>query len=106
MRADIVLKNANVITMDAGRPSAALVAITGDKITLAGGHEALDDVSGAGARVIDCGGRTVVPGFNDAHLHFFSLVQKLLGIDLGPPAVRSIADIRDAIRRHTPGPPP
>jgi predicted amidohydrolase YtcJ len=76
MRADIILKNANVITMDAGQPSAGLVAITGDKIALVAGNDALDAVSGAKTRVIDCGGRTVVPGFNDAHLHFFSLVQK------------------------------
>jgi predicted amidohydrolase YtcJ len=99
MRADIILKNARVITMDACQPYAGLVAITGDKILFVGGSKELDSVAGAGTRVIDCGGRTVVPGFNDAHLHFFSLVQKLLSIDLSPPAVRSIADIKEAIRR-------
>jgi predicted amidohydrolase YtcJ len=106
MRADIVLKNANVITMDPARPSAGLVAITGDKIALVAGNGALDAVSGAKTRVIDCGGRTVVPGFHDAHLHFFSLVRKLLSIDLSPPAVRSIADIKDAIRRKAASTPP
>jgi predicted amidohydrolase YtcJ len=104
--ADIILKNASVITMDAAQPSAGLVAITGDKIALAAANDALDAVSGVGTRVIDCGGRTVVPGFNDAHLHFFSLVQKLLSIDLSPPAVRSIADIKGAIRRKAAGTPP
>jgi predicted amidohydrolase YtcJ len=107
MRADIILKNANVITMDASRPSAQLVAITGDKITLVDDNDGLDGVSGAKTRVIDCGGRTIVPGFNDAHLHFFSLVSKLLSIDLSPPAVLSIADIKEAVRRKaaitTPG---
>jgi len=98
MRADVILKNANVITMDSARPSAELVAITGDKISFVGGSKELDSVAGSGTRVIDCGGRTVVPGFNDAHLHFFSLVQKLLSIDLSPPTVRSIADIKEAIR--------
>jgi predicted amidohydrolase YtcJ len=106
MRADIVLKNANVITMDARQPSAELVAITGEKISFVGGGKELDSVAGAGTRVIDCGGRTAVPGFNDAHLHFFSLVQKLLSIDLSPPAVRSIADIKEAIRRRATGTPP
>ena len=103
---DIILKNANVITMDAGQPSAELVAIKGDKIALVAGNDALDAVSGAKTRVIDCAGRTVVPGFNDAHLHFFSLVRKLLSIDLSPPAVRSITDIKDAIRRKAARKPP
>jgi predicted amidohydrolase YtcJ len=106
MRADIVLKNASVITMDARQPVADLVAITGDKISFVGGSKELDSLAGAGTRVIDCGGRTVLPGFNDAHLHFFSLVQKLLSIDLSPPAVRSIVDIKEAIQRKAVNTPP
>jgi predicted amidohydrolase YtcJ len=106
MRADIVLKNANVITLDAVQPSAGLVAISGDKIALVAGNDVLAAVTGAGTRVIDCVGRTVVPGFNDAHLHFFSLVRKLLSIDLSPSAVRSIADIKEAVRRKAAVTPP
>ncbi len=104
--ADIILKNAKVITMDAARPSAQLVAITGDKIALAADSNGPGAVRGKKTRVINCGGRTVVPGFNDAHLHFFSLVRKLLSIDLGPPAVRSIADIKEAVRRRAAATPP
>jgi predicted amidohydrolase YtcJ len=70
------------------------------------GNDALDALSGAGTRVIDCGGRTVAPGFNDAHLHFFSLVQKLLSIDLSPPGIHSIADIKEAIRHKAARTPP
>jgi predicted amidohydrolase YtcJ len=106
MRADIVLKNANVITLDALQPSAGLVAITGDRIALVGSGEEIGAVSGAGIKIIDCAGRTIVPGFNDAHLHFFSLVRKLLSIDLSPPAVRSIADIKEAVRRKAAVTPP
>jgi predicted amidohydrolase YtcJ len=106
MPADFVLKNANVITMDPARPAAELVAVGGDKIALVARNDELDSVSGARTKVIDCGGRTVVPGFNDAHLHFFSLAQKLLSIDLSPPAVRSIADIKEAVRRKAALTPP
>jgi predicted amidohydrolase YtcJ len=106
MRADIVLKSANVITMDAVQPRAELVAISGDKIALAAGNGALEAVSGKKTRIIDCQGKTVVPGFNDAHLHFFSLVNKLLSIDLSPAAVCSIADIKEAIRRKAAVTPP
>lgn len=98
--ADIVLRNANVITMDAVQPSAKLVAITGDRISLITDNDELESVAGSNTKVIDCQGKTVVPGFNDAHLHIFSLLRKLLSIDLSPSAVNSIADIKEAIRRR------
>jgi predicted amidohydrolase YtcJ len=104
--ADIVLKNARVVTVDSRRSFAGLVAINGDIISFVGLESELDPVQGPKTKVINAGGRTVVPGFNDAHLHFFSLVQKLLSIDLTPPAVRSIADIKKAIRRKAANTPP
>ena len=98
MTADIILKNARVITMDAARPVAELVAITGDIISFVGSQSDIDSFIGARTRVIDCRGRTVLPGFNDAHLHLFSLLRKLLSIDISPASVRSIEDIKEAIR--------
>jgi predicted amidohydrolase YtcJ len=95
--ADLVFKNARVITMDAAQPVAELVAIKGSRIMLVADNEALYPVMGASTKVIDCGGRTLVPGFNDAHCHLFSLVRKLLSIDLSPPRVGSIVDIKKAI---------
>lgn len=106
MPADIILKNARVMTMDAPRPVAELVAISGDKIAFVGGDKELDSLVGAGTRIIDCRGRVVLPGFNDAHLHLFSLIRKLLSIDLSPSSVRSIADIKEAVRRKAQVTPP
>jgi predicted amidohydrolase YtcJ len=104
--ADIVLKNANVITVDSGQPTAELVAITGDKISLVSGNDELARVAGAGTRVIDCQGKTVVPGFNDAHCHLFSFIRKVLSFDLSPCSVSSIADIKAAVRRRAEETPP
>ncbi len=104
--ADIVLKNARVITVDAARPAAGLVAVNDDTISFAGTQTELDSFVGAGTRVIDCRGRTVLPGFNDAHLHLFSLIRKLLSIDLSPASVRSIADIKEKIREKAKNTPP
>jgi predicted amidohydrolase YtcJ len=104
--ADLVLKNARVITMDATRPAATLVAVTGDTISLIGDQMELDSVTGVNTRVIDCDGKAVLPGFNDAHLHLFSLVRKLLSIDLSPAAVRSIVDIKEKIREKARNTPP
>ncbi len=104
--ADLILKNANVITMDAGQPGAGMVAIAGGKILLAAGNDEQEPVVGAGTRIIDCAGKTVMPGFNDAHCHIFSLVRKLLSIDLGPASVGSIADIKAVILRQVQNTPP
>jgi predicted amidohydrolase YtcJ len=103
--ADLVLKNARVMTMVADRPAVAMVAVEGDSISYVGSDQELDSFVGPGTRVIDCAGRAVLPGFNDAHLHLFSLVGKLLSIDLGPGSVQSIEDIKEKIRekaRNTP----
>ncbi len=103
--ADLILKNANVITVDPGQPTAELVAIKGDKILLVGGNEILESVRGAKTKVIDCQAKTVVPGFNDAHCHIFSFIRKQLSIDLSPSSVSSISDIKAVISRkaqHTP----
>jgi predicted amidohydrolase YtcJ len=96
---DLILHNANIMTMDTGCPSAQLVAVGGDKITLVGDNARLGEMRGAKTRVIDCGGKTVVPGFNDAHCHLFGSIRKRRTIDLGPDSAKSIAEIKAAIRK-------
>jgi predicted amidohydrolase YtcJ len=76
--ADLLLVNANVITMHRARPRAAAVVITAGRIT--GVH---DDDPGATARqVIDLKGATVVPGFHDAHNHMVGFGLALTEVDL------------------------
>ena len=104
--ADLVLKNANVITMEPAQPKAELVAIKGDRILRVGSNEALEQVKGAKTRIIDCQGKTLLPGFIDAHCHIFSRIRQLFGIDLSPASVRSISDIKSVIRRHAQNTPP
>jgi predicted amidohydrolase YtcJ len=106
MSADLILKNANVITMDPVCPAAELVAIKGNRILLVATSEGLEQVRGARSKIIDCHGKTVVPGFNDAHCHIFSFIRKLGSLDLSPSSVRSIADIKVAIRRQVQSLPP
>lgn len=104
--ADLILKNAKVITMDSSQPGAETVAIGGDRILLVGGRDDVARAAGAGTKVIDCEGMTLVPGFNDAHCHFFSLLRKLLSIDLSPLSVKSILDIKKEIYRKAQQTPP
>jgi len=98
--ADLVLKNANVITMDHSQPRAELVAIKGNKILLVAGNEELEQVKATATKVIDCQGKTVTPGFCDAHCHVFSFIRKLLSFDLSPSSVGSITDIKAAIHHQ------
>jgi hypothetical protein len=104
--ADLVLKNANVITMNPKQPAAELVAINANRITLVAGNDKLGELAGAKTRIIDCEGKTVVPGFNDAHCHIFSFLRQLLSIALSPESVRSIADIKAAVRQKAQNTPP
>jgi len=104
--ADLILKNANVITMDSRQSKAELVAIKDGKILLVAGNEELESARGAGTKVIDCQGRTVVPGFNDAHCHAISFIRKLLSLDLSPSSVDSIDDIKTTIRNRAKNIPP
>ncbi len=104
--ADLILKNAKVITVDPNRPAAELVAIKGDKILLVAGNDQEESVRGARTKIIDCHGKTVVPGFNDAHCHIFSLVRKVLSTDLSPSSVSSISDIKGVIRQKAQNTPP
>jgi predicted amidohydrolase YtcJ len=98
--ADLILHNANIITMDSARSSAQLVAIKGDRILAVGDNDELGEMGGAKTKVIDCGGKTLLPGFNDAHCHLFGSLRKRNTVDLSAPSVSSIADIKAALRKR------
>lgn len=71
--ADLVIINADIRTMDPRAPRASAVAITGNKITAVGNDAAIRRLAGAKTELIDARGRLVLPGFNDAHVHFAAL---------------------------------
>ncbi len=106
MPADLIIDNANVITMNPAQPKAELVAVRDNKIWLVGGSDKLGEVRGAKTRVIDCRGKTVVPGFNDAHCHIFSFIRKLGSIDLSLPSIKSIGDIKAVVLKRARNTPP
>jgi len=68
--ADLVITNANIRTMDAKRSVARSLAVINGKIVAIGSDADTKSLIGAKTRVIDAGGKTVIPGFNDAHVHF------------------------------------
>jgi len=67
--ADLVLRGGRVATMDAHRTFASAVAVRGGRIVAVGGDAAVRDLIGPRTRVIELRGRSVTPGFGDAHVH-------------------------------------
>ncbi len=65
----LAIVNARVITVDPAQPSAEAIAVRGDIIQAVGTNAQIRALIGESTRVLDARGRTVVPGFNDAHLH-------------------------------------
>jgi len=96
--AGLVLRNANVITLEPRRPQARTVYIQGGRILKVSGRDIEPALAGPGTRVIDCAGKTVIPAFHDAHCHVPAYAESLLNIDIGPTSVRSIADIVHKIK--------
>lgn len=92
MHANTVVKNANVITIDEGLPRAGAFAIYGDTFG-AVADEVRDAWTGPETTVLDLDGRTVVPGFYDAHCHLTIAGRDLLKVDTSPASVSSISEM-------------
>ena len=96
--ADLILENANVITCDPLQPWAEAVAVRNGRIIMVGNRQEAAILRKSQTRVIDCQHKTVLPGFIDAHCHFFALVRKFLSLDLSPGRAKSISDIQNILR--------
>jgi predicted amidohydrolase YtcJ len=70
--ADLVVTNAQILTMDDDRPRTEALAVKDGRIAAIGDRQSIDDLKGVGTKVIDAGGNTVVPGFIEAHMHLFA----------------------------------
>ena len=79
---DLLIINAVVHTMDQALPAADAVAILGNRIAAVGSTAEIRPLAGPRTRVIDAGGKLVLPGFNDAHVHFLSGGFSLANVDL------------------------
>ncbi|HET7459334.1 MAG TPA: amidohydrolase [Gemmatimonadaceae bacterium] len=78
----LAVVNARIWTGDARRPWADAVAVRGDRFELVGSSAAVKKMVGPGTRVVDAGGRMLVPGFVDAHVHFIDGGFRLASVQL------------------------
>jgi predicted amidohydrolase YtcJ len=66
---DLIVHNAKVTTLQNSRPEVQAFAARGEKIVAVGGDAEIIGLRAANTRVIDAGGRRVIPGLNDSHFH-------------------------------------
>ena len=99
MGADTILINARIRTMDAARPRAEALAIRDGRILALGNMDEIRGLATRRTRVIDAGGRLVLPGFQDAHVHLL-----LGGVDLVTSAqlyhVTTLDELQSVLRDH------
>src|SRR5213075_2208899 len=70
--ATLIITNAAVYTVDKQHPKADAVAAIGDRIVAVGSSAEIDLWRGPDTKVIDAGGKLLLPGFDDSHVHFIS----------------------------------
>jgi predicted amidohydrolase YtcJ len=80
--ADLIVRNAKVWTVDKSQPTAQAVAVLGDRIVAVGSNAEVDAWRGPRTRVIDAGGKLLLPGFDDAHVHFVQAGAALANLQL------------------------
>ena len=80
--ADLLITHAKVWTVDSSMPVAEGIAVLGDRIVAVGSATEIEAWRGAKTQVIDAGGKRLLPGFNDAHVHFLDGGRQLDNVDL------------------------
>jgi predicted amidohydrolase YtcJ len=100
--ADTILINGKVYTVDAKQSWTQAVAIRGEKIVAVGDDTEIEKLRGPQTKVIDAGGKLVLPGFVDCHIHFLegsiSLGQANLEGAKNPADIQRI--LRDYAAKH------
>lgn len=96
--ADLVLKNANVLTMNPLEPHAEAIAIKDEKIIAVGTNKQIQPWIGRQTRVINLDGKMVVPGFIDTHVHMRGFGRFLTWINLRE--VDSIREMQQLLRER------
>ena len=95
---ELVIRNANIITIDPRRPRAQALAVQNGRFVAVGDDDSVGRLAGPDTRVLNLGGKTVLPGFIDAHIHVLnSGIRHVMAADC---ALGSIGSIQAALRER------
>jgi hypothetical protein len=92
---DLILVNGRIVTLDAGQPEVAALAVRGGRIQALGTSEFIQGMAGPETRVLDLRGRLATPGWIESHAHFDGLGEAALRLDLA--TCRSWQEIVDLV---------
>ncbi|MDH7492816.1 MAG: amidohydrolase family protein, partial [Candidatus Saccharicenans sp.] len=95
--ADLIITEAKIYTVNPSQPWAEAVAIKGEKIIFVGSARQARKYAGPSTKIIQAGGRLLLPGFQDSHVHFVSGSLNLNRVDLA--GTRNVEEIQDRIRQ-------
>jgi len=88
---NLILINGKIITMNNSNPTAQAVAVKDRKIVKVGNNDEVLVLKDGHTTVIDLKGKTVVPGFNDSHMHLLNYAYSLKKVDCS--GARSVEEI-------------
>ena len=104
--ADTVLFNGKVVTVDRDFSVREAIAIASGRVLATGTSAAMKNLAGDHAKLIDLGGRTVIPGLTDGHIHgiraalTFGTEVNWIGV---PTLKEALAKVADAAKNQGPG---
>ncbi|MFX0167824.1 MAG: amidohydrolase [Candidatus Hodarchaeota archaeon] len=101
---DLVIHNADILTMNSALPHAEAMAISNERILAIGTNSELEPFYDLASKVLNFKGRIVLPGFIDTHAHLVGLGRKLLHLDLGDvsSADEAIALVKERVQGSEP----
>ena len=98
MATEQIFVNACVVTMNDALPSAQAFAVRGDRFAAVGSNQELQGWADRESRVVDLGGRTVVPGFIESHSHPSLYALTLLQADCRTPPCRTVVEVKERVK--------
>src|SRR5690348_10037409 len=96
--ADVILTHARIYTVNSKQAWAEALAVRGEKIVAVGTEQEIAPYRGSSTKVMDAGGRLVLPGFTDCHVHFVDGSIGLTQVDLN--GAESIAEIQKRVKDY------
>ena len=80
--ADLVIRNAKVVTVDPAKPLAQAIAVTNGRIEAVGSDAEIAKYIGPNTKVLDLAGRLAIPGFIEGHGHFTEIGDAAMTLNL------------------------
>ncbi len=104
-KADLILINGVIATLDENIPDAEAVAVKGEWITAVGRSSEIKKLAGPSTKIIDLNGKFLMPGFNESHAHFWGLGKFKQNIDLMQTKNwdEVVALVKEAVKKAKPG---